>query len=220
VSEEHPHHGGIAVLAFGTLGIVFGDIGTSPIYAFRETFHHAELEISITTTYGAASVAFWALVIVISLKYLMLVMRADNRGEGGILALTSLVIPPEGQAVSRVAAAVVTLGVFGTALLYGDGLITPAISVLSAVEGFEVATPAFADWVIPISVAILLALFAVQHDHDRLVHRARCARRQPDPPAPGGAEGGLAHVRSRLLRRPPVEGLHRARLDLPRRHRR
>jgi KUP system potassium uptake protein len=162
VSEEHPHHGGIAVLAFGTLGIVFGDIGTSPIYAFRETFHHAELEISITTTYGAASVAFWALVIVISLKYLMLVMRADNRGEGGILALTSLVIPPEGQAVSRVAAAVVTLGVFGTALLYGDGLITPAISVLSAVEGFEVATPAFADWVIPISVAILLALFAVQ----------------------------------------------------------
>ncbi len=162
MSEQHPHHGGIAVLAFGTLGIVFGDIGTSPIYAFRESFHHAELEISRTTTYGAASIAFWALVIVISLKYLLTVMRADNHGEGGILALTSLVIPPEGQTVSKIAAGVVTLGVFGTALLYGDGLITPAISVLSAVEGFEVATPAFADWVIPISVAILIALFAVQ----------------------------------------------------------
>jgi KUP system potassium uptake protein len=162
VSEQHPHRGGFAVLAFGTLGIVFGDIGTSPIYAFRESFHHAELEISKTTTYGAASVAFWALIIVISLKYLLTVMRADNHGEGGILALTSLVIPPEGQTVSKVAAGVVTLGVFGTALLYGDGLITPAISVLSAVEGFEVATPAFADWVIPISVVILIGLFAVQ----------------------------------------------------------
>jgi KUP system potassium uptake protein len=152
----------MAALAFGTLGIVFGDIGTSPIYAFRESFHHAELEISKSTTYGAASIAFWALVVVISIKYLWQVMRADNRGEGGILALTSLVIPPEGQAVSRIAAGVVTLGVFGTALLYGDGLITPAISVLSAVEGFEVATPAFADWVIPIACVILIALFAVQ----------------------------------------------------------
>jgi KUP system potassium uptake protein len=150
------------MLAFGTLGIVFGDIGTSPIYAFRETFHHADLEVSRLTAYGAASVAFWALVLVISLKYLLIVMRADNHGEGGILALTSLVIPPEGQTVSRIAAGVVTLGVFGTALLYGDGLITPAISVLSAVEGFEVATPAFADWVIPISVVILVSLFAVQ----------------------------------------------------------
>jgi KUP system potassium uptake protein len=150
------------MLAFGTLGIVFGDIGTSPIYAFRETFHHADLEVSRVTAYGAASVAFWALVLVISLKYLLIVMRADNHGEGGILALTSLVIPPEGETVSRIAAGVVTLGVFGTALLYGDGLITPAISVLSAVEGFEVATPAFADWVIPISVVILVSLFAVQ----------------------------------------------------------
>ncbi len=162
MSEKHPHSTGPALLAFGTLGIVFGDIGTSPIYAFREAFHHAELEVSKTTTYGAASIAFWALIIVICLKYLMTVMRADNHGEGGILALTSLVIPPEGQAVSRVAAAVVTLGVFGTALLYGDGLITPAISVLSAVEGFEVATPAFERWVIPISVVILVGLFAVQ----------------------------------------------------------
>ena len=152
----------MGLLAFGALGIVFGDIGTSPLYAFRETFHHADLEVSQATAFGAASVAFWALIIVICLKYLATVMRADNHGEGGILALTSLVIPPEGQAVSRVAAGVVTLGVFGTALLYGDGLITPAISVLSAVEGFEVATPALERWVIPIAVVILVALFVIQ----------------------------------------------------------
>ncbi len=162
MSEPNKHSGGVALLAFGTLGIVFGDIGTSPIYAFRESFHHAELEVSQTTAFGVASVAFWALVIVICLKYLATVMRADNHGEGGILALTSLVIPPEGQTVSRVAAGVVTLGVFGTALLYGDGLITPAISVLSAVEGFEIATPAFERWVIPIAVVILIILFAIQ----------------------------------------------------------
>ena len=162
MSEPNQHSGGVALLAFGTLGIVFGDIGTSPIYAFRESFHHAGLEVSRTTTFGAASVAFWALVIVICLKYLATVMRADNHGEGGILALTSLVIPPEGQTVSRIAAGVVTLGVFGTALLYGDGLITPAISVLSAVEGFKIATPAFERWVIPIAVVILVVLFAIQ----------------------------------------------------------
>ena len=162
MTASTPHRAGTGLLAFGTMGIVFGDIGTSPIYAFRETFHHAELEVSTTTAFGAASVAFWALTVVISLKYLLTVMRADNHGEGGILALTSLVIPPEGQSVSRIASGVVTLGVFGTALLYGDGLITPAISVLAAVEGFEVATPAFGDWVIPISIVILVALFAVQ----------------------------------------------------------
>jgi KUP system potassium uptake protein len=160
--HDHSHRSGTAALAFGTLGIVFGDIGTSPIYSFREAFHHSKLDLGVNAAYGVASLSFWALVVVISLKYLLFVMRADNHGEGGILALTSLVIPPEGQPVSKIAAGVVTLGVFGTALLYGDGLITPAISVLSAVEGFEVATPAFADWVIPISVVILVGLFAVQ----------------------------------------------------------
>ncbi len=162
VKDDRKQAGGVAALAFGTLGIVFGDIGTSPIYSVREAFHHTGMEINQTSAYGVASIAFWSLIIVICLKYLLLVMRADNHGEGGILALTSLVIPPEGQTVSKISAAVVTLGVFGTSLLYGDGLITPAISVLSAVEGFEVATPAFADWVIPISVVILVALFAVQ----------------------------------------------------------
>ena len=149
-------------MAFGTLGIVFGAIGTSPIYAFRESFEHPQLEINTTSAYGVASIVFWSLLIIISAKYLFLVMRADNHGEGGILALTALVMP-QGKAPTQVGAAVITLGVFGTALLYGDGLITPAISVLSAVEGFEVATSAFSAWVIPVSVAILVALFAMQH---------------------------------------------------------
>jgi KUP system potassium uptake protein len=153
---------GVGALAFGTLGIVFGDIGTSPIYAFRESFEHSGLEVDSQNAYGVASVVFWSLVVVISLKYLFLVMRADNHGEGGILALTALVMPARGQSPTRIGAAVITLGVFGTALLYGDGLITPAISVLAAVEGFEFATSAFSAWVIPVSVAILVALFSVQ----------------------------------------------------------
>lgn len=150
-------------LAFGTLGIVFGDIGTSPIYAFRESFEISELELTQSSAYGVASTVFWSLLIVISAKYLFLVMRADNHGEGGILALTALVMPGKDAPRSRTTAAIVTLGVFGTALLYGDGLITPAISVLSAVEGFEVATAAFSDWVVPVAIVILVALFAVQH---------------------------------------------------------
>ena len=157
-------------LAVGALGIVYGDIGTSPLYALRETFEHNDLTVDSTSTFGVASIVFWALVIIISVKYLALVMRADNHGEGGILALTALLIPrrqagsPSWRArrLTGAAAIAVTLGVFGTALLYGDGLITPAISVLSAVEGFEVATSAFADWVVPVSVVILVALFSVQ----------------------------------------------------------
>ena len=161
VDTVRSHRSGTAALAFGALGIVYGDIGTSPIYAIRETFDHAGLAATTQSAYGVASVVFWALIIVISIKYLSLVMRADNHGEGGILALTALVAPSQGNAKGLLAA-VVTLCVFGTALLYGDGLITPAISVLSAVEGFEVASTAFEHFVIPISIAILVGLFAVQ----------------------------------------------------------
>ena len=157
-----PRQHGVAksALLIGALGVVFGDIGTSPLYAFREAFEHNDLAATHTNALGVASIAFWALVVIISVKYLALVMRADNRGEGGILALTALVMP-NGSA-SRRAAWLVMLGVFGTALLYGDGLITPAISVLSAVEGFEVATSAAEDLVIPIACGILLVLFLVQ----------------------------------------------------------
>ena len=156
------HSQGLGALALGALGVVFGDIGTSPLYAFREAFEHQHLPVVQTNAMGLASLAFWSLVIIISVKYLSLVMRADNKGEGGILALTALVMPTDKRPGGRRTAVLVLLGVFGTALLYGDGLITPAISVLSAVEGFEVASSAFERFVIPIACVILIALFAVQ----------------------------------------------------------
>ena len=133
---EHSHtKAGTAALALGALGVVYGDIGTSPLYAFKESFTEKSHEMSVDTinVYGICSLAFWALVIIISVKYLLLVMRADNKGEGGILALTALVMPKRTKNVTK-AGLLVSLGVFGTALLYGDGIITPAISVLSAVE--------------------------------------------------------------------------------------
>ena len=152
---------GTGALALGALGIVYGDIGTSPLYAFREAFEHQHLDASNPVyAFGVASLAFWALVIIISIKYLTFVMKADNHGEGGILALTAMVMP-KGTLKGR-GRVVVGLGVFGTALLYGDGLITPAISVLSAVEGAKEATTALDDPIIPIAVAILAALFLVQ----------------------------------------------------------
>src|SRR6476659_1676445 len=116
--SEHGGHArvGTGALALGALGVVFGDIGTSPLYAFREAFEHQELAVTHTTALGIASIAFWALVIIISIKYLSLVMRADNNGEGGILALTALVMP--GKPGARKATGLILLGVFGTALLY------------------------------------------------------------------------------------------------------
>ncbi len=165
-ADPHAHdtgHGkGLGALALGALGVVFGDIGTSPLYAFREAFEHQHLPVIRTNAMGLASLAFWSLVIIISIKYLSLVMRADNKGEGGILALTALVMAPNGETRGRRTAILVLLGVFGTALLYGDGLITPAISVLSAVEGFKIASSAFESFVLPISCVILIGLFAVQ----------------------------------------------------------
>ncbi len=161
---EHSHtKAGTAALALGALGVVYGDIGTSPLYAFKESFTEKSHEMTVDTinVYGICSLAFWALVIIISVKYLLLVMRADNKGEGGILALTALVMPKRTKNITK-AGLLVSLGVFGTALLYGDGIITPAISVLSAVEGLEEVSPAFASWVIPIAVVILLCLFMVQ----------------------------------------------------------
>src|SRR4051812_20041265 len=141
-------YGGVAVLTLGALGIVFGDIGTSPLYAFREVFEGHDLTVTHDGVVGACSLVFWALVVVISIKYLSLVMRADNKGEGGILALTSLL---DRATVGRVVFVLTGLGVFGTALLYGDGMITPAISVLSAVEGMGVATSALRPWMVEIA---------------------------------------------------------------------
>ena len=149
-------------LCLGATGVVYGDIGTSPIYAIRECFHAFHgVEPTPDAVLGVLSLIFWALVLVISVKYLFLVMRADNRGEGGIIALTALVSPRSRRA-RGLGKVLVLAGLFGAALLYGDSMITPAISVLSAVEGLQVATPVFQPFVLPITVVILVALFAVQ----------------------------------------------------------
>ena len=151
-------------LALGALGVVYGDIGTSPLYALRECFHGPHsIEVSPANVLGVLSLVFWSLILIVSIKYLALVLRADNKGEGGILALLSLAFPDRAVSpASRVSTAMVVLGLFGTALLYGDGMITPAISVLSAVEGLNVATSIFEPYIIPITVVILVALFSVQ----------------------------------------------------------
>lgn len=142
--------------------MVYGDIGTSPIYALRESLHGSYgVEPNAAGVLGVLSLIFWSLIVVISVKYLAFVMRADNRGEGGIIALTALVMPPFAEPRGRRRLLMLT-GLFGAALLYGDSMITPAISVLSAVEGLEVAAPVLSPYVIPITVLILMALFAFQ----------------------------------------------------------
>lgn len=148
-------------MALGALGVVYGDIGTSPLYAFRECFarHHGQRVIpNAENVLGILSLICWSLIIVISVKYLAFVMRADNRGEGGILALMSLVRPK----ASKRRGILIALGLFGSALLYGDGMITPAITVLGAIEGLEVATPVFTPYVVPLTVVAMIALFMVQ----------------------------------------------------------
>lgn len=143
--------------------MVYGDIGTSPLYALRECFHgpHA-IEASNLNVLGVLSLVFWSLIIVITVKYLIIVMRADNDGEGGILALMALVKPSK-TTTGFGYVAIVVLGLIGAALLYGDGVITPAISVLSAVEGLKIATPFFEPYIIPLTLLILIGLFAVQY---------------------------------------------------------
>jgi KUP system potassium uptake protein len=153
----------LAKLTLGALGVVYGDIGTSPLYALREcvTPPHG-VEATAPNILGLLSLVVWSLLLVISVKYLRFVMRADNEGEGGVLALMALVSRRAKQTAPRRTVTLVFLGLFGAALLYGDGMITPAISVLSAVEGLEVATRAFTPYVVPVTCVILVALFAVQ----------------------------------------------------------
>jgi len=150
-----------AALALAAIGVVYGDIGTSPLYAVRESLEHSHgVAASPANVLGVISLIFWSLVIVICIKYLFLVVRADHQGEGGILALTALVGATE-RNPGRLAF-LTALGLFGTALLFGDGMITPAISVLSAIEGLQFATPRLAPMVLPLTVAILIGLFSVQ----------------------------------------------------------
>ncbi len=150
-------------LALGALGVVYGDIGTSPLYAIKECFHgtHA-IALSENSIFGVLSLVFWSLAVVVSIKYVVFILKADNRGEGGIFALLALILQDKRHLTPRLNAVVVLSGIFGAALLYGDGVITPAISVLSAVEGLEVATKAAQPLVLPITCAILFLLFLVQ----------------------------------------------------------
>jgi KUP system potassium uptake protein len=163
-AHAHGHANGGFKLALAALGVVYGDIGTSPLYAIKECLHgeHA-MEATRANVLGVLSLIFWALTFVVAVKYLAFILRADNHGEGGILALLALVPTKKDEKVKkRGPGLLILLVVFGAALLYGDGVITPAISVLSAVEGLEVATPSLKNVVVPITVAILLGLFVVQ----------------------------------------------------------
>ena len=147
-------------VTIAALGIVFGDIGTSPLYALRVCFAGSHgLAVTDQNIYGVLSLIFWSLILVISIKYLVLILRADNNGEGGILALMALVLPNKKNGKYIL---ILTMGLFGAALLYGDGMITPAISVLSAMEGLQIATPFFEPFVIPITIVILFVLFYFQ----------------------------------------------------------
>ena len=155
-------HASLAALAMGALGVVYGDIGTSPLYAIKEIFSPAT---GIATTpdnvIGAVSVVLWALMLVVTLKYVTLILRADNRGEGGILALTALATMAVGKN-AHLKRLLLLLGLFGATLFYGDSVITPAVSVLGALEGLEVITPTLKSWVVPMTIVIMIGLFAIQ----------------------------------------------------------
>jgi KUP system potassium uptake protein len=175
-------------LAVGSIGIVFGDIGTSPLYAFRETFVGPHpLAIDDAHVLGVVSLIFWSMTLVVSIQYVTILMRADNKGQGGTMALIALL--SNRLSGSQYGWLAVLLGVFATALFYGDSMITPAISVLSAVEGLTVVNSRLAPLVIPIALVLLIGLFvlqkrgsgegrgAVRARHDRLFHRDRGAGR-------------------------------------------
>jgi KUP system potassium uptake protein len=175
VSQDHLHgidgetKRRLAALALGAIGVVYGDIGTSPLYTLQTTLSHDGMKPTAESIFGVLSLIFWAEIIVVSLKYVVFIMRADNKGEGGIMALLALALrSARGDARMRWILAI--LGIFGAALFYGDGVITPAISVLSAVEGMKVAIPTLPHWVVPVtSVVILFLLFALQrHGTERV----------------------------------------------------
>ncbi len=151
----------LAALTLGAVGVVYGDIGTSPLYALKEVFANGHVPLTAANIYGVLSLVFWTLTVVVSLKYVMLILRADNNGEGGLIAMLALA----SQAVKhkpQLHRNLMLLGIFGTAIFFGDGVITPAISVLSAVEGLEVAAPALHRYVVPVTLIVLTVLFMVQ----------------------------------------------------------
>ena len=170
-----PLRGGLrAGLVIGALGVVFGDIGTSPIYTLQTVFNPGDphpVPINVNNVYGVVSLIFWSVMAIVTLTYVMLVMRADNDGEGGVMALITQVHRLADKSSPRVVAALSTLGILGAALFFGDSMITPAISVLSAVEGLKVVDPGLAELVVPITVVIVVGLFSVQRHGTATVGR-------------------------------------------------
>ena len=185
-----PHVNGKApgkfwLLTLGSIGVVYGDIGTSPLYALREAVVAAVGHDGVPNreaVLGVLSLILWALIVVVTLKYVVVLLRADNKGEGGTLALMALAQ----RAIGKSAGAVVLLGIISGALFYGDAVITPALSVLSAIEGIKIVTPAFDAYVVPLTIVVLIALFAVQSRGTTLssanffrASPASCARASP-----------------------------------------
>jgi len=167
LSEDAPRAQGthaqepLPLLALGAIGVVFGDIGTSPLYALKESFAgHHPLAVDQPHIFGVLSLIFWTMMLIVTIKYVLIILRADNHGEGGSLALLALIARRLGK--RRWTGGIIMLGVAATALFYGDAIITPAISVLSAVEGLSTVSDSFTAMVLPISIVILIGLFAIQ----------------------------------------------------------
>ena len=162
INSQETHKQNIVALTIAAIGVVFGDIGTSPIYTIREVFSpRYGITPDADNILGCLSLIFWALALVVSLKYVFFMLRADNRGEGGMMALLALVLKATEKKPKK-RFFLIALGLFGAALFYGDGIITPAISVLSAVEGLGVASPVLQPYVMPITIAIVILLFMLQ----------------------------------------------------------
>ena len=164
-----------AAVVLAALGVVFGDIGTSPIYTVQTVFSPNDphpVPLNAHNVYGVVSLIFWSIMIIVTLTYVTLVMRADNDGEGGIMALITLLRRWGSETRHRTALILAALGVFGASLFFGDSMITPAISVLSAIEGIEIVDPDFEQWVVPITVGIIVVLFYVQRHGTAIVGRA------------------------------------------------
>ena len=167
--QTHTTRAPLPAITLAALGVVFGDIGTSPLYALKECFHAAHgIEITPANVLGVLSLIFWSLMIVVSFKYVAFIMRADNNGEGGIMALLALNMRSK-RIGPKTRSALIAIGLFGAALFFGDGIITPAVSVLSAVEGLSIATPVFTPYVVPITITVLVALFMIQRKGTGLV---------------------------------------------------
>src|SRR5258706_585276 len=159
--NQHRPPSSLAVLTLGALGVVYGDIGTSPLYAFKEVFAPGHVPLTPDNILGVLSLMFWTLTVVVSLKYVVLILRADNNGEGGLIAMLALA----SQAVKDkpvLRRRLLMLGIFGTAIFFGDGVITPAVSVLGAMEGLEVAAPQLHAYIVPVSPVGITVLFMVQ----------------------------------------------------------